>query len=263
MEFIDTHTHLYLDNFDTDRNEVVERALKNQVNSLLLPNIDLKSIPAMLEMYRKFPGICFPMIGLHPGSVKENFEKELYKIENWLEKINFIAIGETGIDLYWDKRFKEQQLEAFEIQIKWAKEKKLPIVIHARNSFSEIYSVLDKHADKNLKGVFHSFTGNSDDLEKVLSYGFFVGINGIVTFSNSGLEHVVKYLPPEKLLLETDSPYLAPVPERGKRNESSFVTHIAYTLARIYGLSINEIAEITTKNAGTLFNLEHFVHAEK
>ncbi len=255
MKLIDTHTHLYLNHFNDDRNEVVNRSLENNITHLLLPNINSGTLPQMLDMSKKFPETCFPMIGLHPASVKEDYEKELMKIENSFKENNFIAIGETGIDLYRDKVYKEQQLAAFEIQVIWAKEKRLPLVIHSRDSFNEIFSILDKYATENITGVFHSFTGNMNELKKALEYDFFIGINGIVTFANSDLYKVIQNLPPEKLLLETDSPYLSPVPKRGRRNESSFLIYIAHTLAEIYGININNIAEITTNNAKTLFSL--------
>ncbi len=255
MELIDTHTHLYLHPFNSDRKEVVERALHKHVSNLLLPNIDSGSVHAMLEMRDNYPGICFPMMGLHPSSVKENFEKELAIAEEWLKTENFIAIGETGIDLYWDSTFKDRQLAAFEIQVKWAGEKQLPLVIHARESFREIFSILNKYGDNDLKGVFHSFTGNAGELDQILEYGFYIGINGIITFKNSPLAKLAEKIPPEKLLLETDSPYLAPVPERGKRNESSFIIHTAKRMAEIYGISVTEIARITTRNAKELFRL--------
>ena len=255
MELIDTHTHLYLDSFNSDRNDVVNRALQHNVTHLLLPNIDTGSISSMLEMCEHYPGICFPMMGIHPSSVNENYRKELAIAENWLEEDKFIAVGETGIDLYWDQKFKNQQIRAFEVQVKWAAEKQLPVVIHARNSFREIFSVLDKYAGSGLKGVFHSFTGTPDDLKQVLEYDFYVGINGIITFKKSSLIEIVEKIPPEKLLLETDSPYLAPVPERGKRNESSFIVHTANKIAGIYGISTEDVSGITTSNAKQLFGL--------
>lgn len=255
MELIDTHTHLYLTQFDADRDEVVKRAVRNNITRLLLPNIDSGSIEAMLKMREDFPEVCLPMMGLHPTSVKDKIESELAVVEKWLNKDSFIAIGEIGIDLYWDKTYIDNQLDAFEVQIKWAKERNLPIVIHARNSFREIFSVLDKHADQNLRGVFHSFTGNSEDAFKILEYGFYLGINGIITYKNSGLDTIMKKIPLEKILLETDSPYLTPVPKRGLRNESSFLTYIAENLADIYDTKVERIAEITTDNARNLFGI--------
>ncbi len=255
MEFIDSHTHLYLNDFDKDRNVVVEKALQENVRYMLLPNIDTSSISAMLSLCDNFPGVCFPMMGLHPSSVKSDFETDLLIIEKWLNKKKFIAIGETGIDLYWDKKYGEQQKEVFGIHVKWAREKQLPLVIHARNSYSELFSILDRHADEMLKGVFHSFTGNLNEAERILEYGFYIGINGIVTFKNSGLEKVLRYVLPEKLLIETDSPYLAPSPFRGKRNESANLKYIAARLADIYDLSVEKIAYITSENAKVLFGI--------
>lgn len=253
MNFIDTHTHLYLREFDQDREQVVREALNEKVQLMLLPNIDSSTISAMLQMVNDYPGICLPMIGLHPTSVNSDFEDELMLVEELLKKDKFIAIGETGIDLYWDKQHKEKQIRAFEIQVKWAKEYQLPIVIHARESFRELFSVLDKHADSNLKGVFHSFTGNAAEAAHVIEYGFFVGINGIITFKNSGLDTIVKEIPPERILLETDSPYLAPVPKRGRRNESAYIKYIAAKLSEIYDLSLETMTAITTQNARNLF----------
>lgn len=256
MDLIDTHTHLYIGEFDADRAEVVKRAKEKGVKKLLLPNIDSLSIPGMHEMCSLFPGICLPMIGLHPGSVNKNFEKELEIVYSWINKNKYVAIGESGIDLYWDKTFREQQLEAFRIQVEWAKQKGLPIVIHARESFSEIFSVLDRLADENMKGVFHSFTGNEDHVKVIMEYGFYFGINGIVTYKNSDLIKTLEKIPPERVLLETDSPYLSPVPMRGKRNESSNLTYIAAEIAQVYHNSLEEVALVTTGNACKLFNLD-------
>ena len=256
MELIDTHSHLYLGEFDEDRDDEVKRALANGIKRILLPNIDSGSISGMMQMCQAYPGICSPMIGLHPGSVKENYTDELKIIENWMEREEFIGIGEIGIDLYWDKTYKEQQIEAFEIQINRAKQKKIPIVIHARESFAEIFNVLDRNMDASLTGVFHSFTGNEDQVKIINEYGFYFGINGIVTFKNSGLVDVVECIPVEKILLETDSPYLSPVPKRGKRNESSFLIYIAERLAQIYSLTLDQLGMITSGNAEKLFKLK-------
>jgi TatD DNase family protein len=257
MNFIDTHTHLYSSQFNDDINEVILKSIEKGVNKLLLPNIDLDSIEGMLDLVNKYPGICYPMIGLHPCSVDENFEDLLNKIEtNISNNHNFIAIGEIGIDLYWDKTFLNQQIKAFEIQIEWAKKYNLPIVIHARDSFDEIFDVLDNVNDQQLRGVFHCFTGDINQANKVLSYGGFkLGIGGVVTFKKSGLDEVLKNISLEHLILETDSPYLAPVPYRGKRNESSYIPLIAEKLSSIYGISEKEIASITSHNALELFKL--------
>ena len=255
MDLIDTHTHLYLGEFDDDREEVVLRAKEKGIRKLLLPNIDSGSIQGMHTMCSLFPGICLPMMGLHPGSVDRNFEEELEIAESWLDKNEYVAIGETGIDLYWSTVYREQQLEAFKIQIRWAKQRSLPIVIHARESFNEIFSVLDKLADENLRGVFHSYTGNEDQAKHILEYGFYFGINGILTYKNSSLMKTLESIPPEKVLLETDSPYLSPVPKRGSRNESLNLLYIAEKAAQVYKCSVDEIASVTTRNARTVFKL--------
>ena len=253
MKLIDTHTHLYLKEFDDDRAEVVTRAINNGITRLLLPNINKDSIPEMIKMCRSFPDICKPMLGLHPGSVKKNFNEDLRDIEKMLGNDEFIAIGEIGIDLYWDKTFLEEQLEAFKIQIQWAKLRNLPVVIHARESFNEIFDVLDKLADSDLRGVFHSFTGNEEQVNRINEYGFYFGINGIITYKNNNLIEAVKKIPADKLLLETDSPYLTPVPKRGQRNESSLLIYIADRLSQIREISPKELALTTSRNAEALF----------
>lgn len=258
MNLIDTHTHLYSSQFDEDRELIVLRAIENGVKKLLLPNIDLLSISGMQDLVNKYPENCFSMIGLHPCSVDENWTNVLDEMENYLKTPNsFIAIGEIGIDLYWDKKFKIQQISSFERQISWAKKYNLPIVIHARESFDAIFEVLDRHNDDNLTGVFHCFSGTINQAKHILSYGGFkLGIGGVVTFKKSGLDEVLTNIPLDHIILETDSPYLAPSPHRGKRNESSYLSLIALKLSSIYGISENEIATITTKNALNLFRLE-------
>ena len=253
---IDTHTHLYSSQFDQDREDVIKQSIKNGVDKFLLPNIDKSSIQGMLALQNKFPLNCFAMMGLHPCSVDLNWEQELEEINTLLQQERIIAIGEIGIDLYWDKTYVAQQKEAFIRQISWAKEMNLPIVIHARDSFSEIYSVLDQVNDERLKGVFHCFTGSSEDVSKIQSYGGFkFGIGGVVTFKKSGLDEVVKHIPIEEILLETDAPYLAPTPHRGKRNESSYLPIIASKLSDIFEISEQEVARITSQNAVELFRL--------
>jgi TatD DNase family protein len=257
MHYIDTHTHLYSSQFDEDRDNVIQNSLKKGVQRFLLPNIDLSSIDGMMNLVEKYPNNCFPMMGLHPCSVTENVEETLCQIESFFTvNHKFIAVGEIGIDLYWDKTFLKEQIKAFEIQINWAKKYNLPIVIHARDSFDEIFEVLDRLNDDQLKGVFHCFTGDLEQANKVLSYGGFrLGIGGVVTFKKSGLDEVLKNISLEHLILETDSPYLAPTPYRGKRNESTFIPLIAEKLSSIYGISEDEIGNITTQNALNLFNL--------
>ncbi len=255
--YTDSHTHLYLDAFNGDRKEMVERALQTGVTRMFLPNIDYSTTGAMFDMVANHPGTCFPMMGLHPTSVKGNYREELEKIGKLLDHPGIIAIGETGIDLYWDKTFIREQEIAFKTQISWAKALGLPLVIHARNSFREIFRVLDDSGTGELSGVFHSFTGNHAELEKALSFGFMIGINGIVTFKNSDLGEVVRAIPMNRLLLETDAPFLAPVPYRGRRNESSYLVHIAAKVGEIHNLTGREVGVITTQNALDLFQISH------
>lgn len=255
MQLIDTHTHLYLPEFDTDRDEAVNRAGSSGISKMLLPNIDIQSVDRILSTVDRYPGICYPMIGLHPTSVKEDYIVQLDKFENLFTKHKFIAIGEIGIDLYWDKTFLKEQLIALRRQITFALVNGLPVVVHSRDSFPEVFSVLDEFEGKGLKGVLHAFTGNIKDAEKAIGMGFKLGIGGIVTFKNSGLDKIVKETGPENLILETDSPYLAPVPHRGKRNESSYICIINKKLAEIFGMSEEEVASITYTNSTRLFNL--------
>ena len=252
--FTDTHAHLYLDGFRDDIDEVIRRALVNGVDKIFLPNLDSSSVEGMNLLAEQYPDTCYAMIGLHPTSVKENYREELQFIEKELDREHYIAIGEIGIDLYWDKTFLAEQQEAFRSQIRWAKQKKLPIVIHARESFDEIFSIMDEEHSAELTGVFHSFTGKREQAAKILSYGFFIGINGIVTFKNAGLDKVAESIPTDRLLIETDAPFLAPVPHRGKRNESAWVTLVAEKLAEIHGLEVAELAGRTTDNAQKLFS---------
>jgi TatD DNase family protein len=254
MALIDTHSHIYLPQFDEDRVAVVERSLEEGVVKIFLPNIDSSTIGPMLSLCNQYPSLCYPMMGLHPTSVKEGFEKEMERVAVQLQEREFIGIGECGIDLYWDKAYAEQQKEVFSQQIRWALEYDLPLVIHARESFQEIYAVLEKEWQSGLKGVFHSFTGTRDDVDRINAFGFMFGINGIATFKNSGLDKIIPQIGSDKILLETDSPYLAPVPKRGKRNESSYLVHIAQNVAGVLGLEISELSEATAQNALALFN---------
>jgi TatD DNase family protein len=254
--YIDTHTHLYLDSFDEDRDQMIQRALNVGVQRMLLPNIDSHTVDKVFALAERYPDSCFPMMGLHPTSVKDNYQEELKLIEKELDPGKIIAIGETGIDLYWEKSFLQQQEKVFRTQIGWAQDMDLPLVIHARESFPEIFSYLDSAGGPGLKGVFHSFTGTVENLQHALSYDFMIGINGIVTFKNSGLAEVVKSIPMHRLLLETDAPFLAPHPFRGRRNESSYLTEIASKVAEIYNLTLEELARITTQNAEQLFRLK-------
>lgn len=251
--FIDTHAHIYAQQFEKDQDDTIQRAFDQGVNKIYMPNIDHTSIDAMLEVEAKYPDNCFAMMGLHPCSVKQDFEKELYKVEDWLNKRSFAAVGEIGTDLYWDKTFYEQQAEAFRIQVEWAKKYQRPIVIHCRDSFQETIDLLTPLMDDKLTGVFHCFTGNVVDAQQVIELGFYLGIGGVSTFKNGGLDKVLPEVPLEHLVLETDCPYLAPVPHRGKRNESAYVPLIAQKLAEMKGVTVEKIAESTTENAKNLF----------
>jgi len=254
--FTDTHAHLYAEEFDADRDAMIKRAEEKNIHHFLLPNIDSESIAPMMSMATAYPGKCFPMMGLHPCSVKENYKAELALVKEWLDKEKFVAVGEIGIDLYWDKTFFEQQKEAFKTQIHWAKEKKLPVVIHARESLNELFEIIDELNDENLSGIFHCFSGNYDQAQKVMSYGGFkLGIGGVVTFKNGEIDKFLPRIPISNIVLETDSPYLAPVPFRGKRNESSYLSLIAEKVAELYGITVTEVADITTRNAQEIFNI--------
>jgi TatD DNase family protein len=255
MQLVDTHTHIYLPEFDTDRDEVVKRAHDNGIVKMLMPNIDLHSVEHMLSAKERYPGICYAMLGLHPTSVKEDFPEQLNEMEVIFSEHKFIAVGEIGIDLYWDKSFLEEQLTAFRRQISFAIDKELPVVIHSRDSFPEVFSVLDEFSSQELRGVLHAFTGDIKDAEKAIGMGLKLGIGGIVTFKNSGLDKTIKDIGPEHIILETDSPYLAPSPHRGKRNESSYICIINKKLADIFGICEEELAEITFNNSKSLFNL--------
>jgi TatD DNase family protein len=255
MQFIDTHTHLYLPEFDTDRDEVVSRAIGNGISKMLLPNIDVESVDSMFSAVNRYPGICYPMIGLHPTSVKEDYLSQLEKLEYLAVKTKIVAIGEIGVDLYWDKTFLRGQLISFRRQVAFASDNELPVVIHSREAFPEVFEVLEEFKGKAIRGVFHAFTGTQKDAEKAVNMGFKLGIGGIVTFKNSGLDKIVGEIGPENLILETDAPYLSPVPYRGKRNESTYLCIINKKLADIFGTSEEEIASVTYLNSASLFNL--------
>ncbi|MCP4553606.1 MAG: TatD family hydrolase [Bacteroidetes bacterium] len=253
MIITDTHTHLYLQEFDKDRNQVIENAINAGVRYMLLPNIDSKSIDGMLAVCDSFPNNCFPMIGLHPTNVDTNFLMELENVERWLSKRKFIAVGEIGIDLYWDKTHKGEQIDAFKFQIELAKKNDLPIVIHSRESMAEIISILEEVNSDNLRGVFHCFNGTLVEAKRVIEMGFLLGIGGVVTFKNSGLDQIVSAIDLAKIVLETDSPYLTPAPFRGKRNESAYTTLVNQKMAEIKDITIEEVATITSNNARKLF----------
>ena len=255
MHLTDTHSHLYAEEFDIDRREAMLRAIEQGVETLLLPNVDSTSISAMMQLVADFPQNCFPMMGLHPTSVKENFMDELSIAEEQLKLHQFVAIGEIGLDLYWDQTFLEQQKTVLAKQFDWARQYQLPVVIHQRNAFEEMKSFLETTDLTGITGVFHCFTGTVDEALYIISKGFLLGIGGVLTYKKSDLPAVVKAVGLEHLILETDSPYLAPVPKRGKRNESAYLFHVAQKLADLLEMSVERVAEATTANAKRLFNL--------
>jgi TatD DNase family protein len=256
MYFVDTHTHIFLEEFDSDVHEVVRKAKEANVNRFLLPNIDIESINRLHALSDQYSELCYPMMGLHPTSVGADFQKDLTTIESWFEKRKYIAIGEIGLDLYWDKTFLKEQIEVFETQLQWSIEKNLPVAIHTREAFPLAFESIRRVGADKLRGVFHSFSGSQEDLEEIiLLQNFMIGINGIITYKNANFRDYLSILPLERVLLETDAPYLSPVPHRGKRNEPAYLPFIAGKLAEIYGLSLEAVAEKTTTNAQRLFGM--------
>ena len=259
MILTDTHAHLYASEFDSDRSDVIKMAINAGVTRLFLPNIEHTSVEGMHQLVKKFPSNCFAMMGLHPCSVKENYEEELGNVEHLLAnqtEVKYYGVGEIGIDLYWDKTFEVQQKDAFARQILLAKKKNLPIIIHTRNAFNEAYEIVEGLHDKNLKGIFHCFSGTLEEAKKVMELETFkMGIGGVVTFKNSGVDKVVKEIPLNYLVLETDAPYLAPVPHRGKRNESYYISIVAKKVAELKNCSLAEVADITTNNSIAIFGV--------
>jgi TatD DNase family protein len=251
--WVDSHAHIYAEQFETDRVDMMHRAEEQGVGKIFMPNIDHTSVDAMLELEMKYPSTCFPMMGLHPCSVNQDFEKELYITEGWLSKRKFAAVGEMGTDLYWDKTFWEQQVEAFTIQVSWAKKYRLPMVVHCRESMDQTIALTEKLQDGNLTGVFHCFTGTQEQAEKLIKLGFYLGIGGVATFKKGGMEKVLPHIPPDRIVLETDSPYLTPAPHRGKRNEPSYIPLIAKRVAEIKNIGVDELKTVTTQNALKLF----------
>lgn len=254
---IETHAHIYDDAFDQDRPQMLQRAFEAGIGQIWMPNCDASTIESMMALAQEYPKVCLPMIGLHPTYVKENFEQELYIVENWLcqNQSPFIAIGEIGMDLYWDKTFVEQQKQAFLIQCEWALKHHLWIDIHSRNAFWEVVALIEKVADSRLTGIFHCFTGTLEEAQKAIELGFKLGIGGVATFKNGGLDQVLPYVGLEHIVLETDSPYLAPVPYRGKRNEVSYGVLVAERVADLMQVSVAEVSEKTTQNALNLLTI--------
>lgn len=257
MFLIDTHAHLYLDAFENERHSVIKNAADAGVKYILLPNIDSGSILSVHTLADEHPGICYPMMGLHPTSVAEDFREQLKTIERELGTREYSAVGEIGIDLYWDKTHQREQEEAFDIQLGWAEEHDLPVAIHMRDSFEALIQVLKLRPRPGLRGVFHCFSGDREQAMQVVGMGFLLGIGGVITFKNSGLSAAIRDIPRDKIVLETDAPFLAPMPYRGKRNESAYIPLIAGRLAETWQCSVEEVARITTTNACQLFNLHN------
>ncbi|RCS26305.1 TatD family deoxyribonuclease [Polaribacter sp. WD7] len=251
----DTHTHLYSSQFDEDQAAMIQRAKKAGVSRFFIPAIDASYTERMIDLETNYPNDVYLMMGLHPTSVKENYKEELAHVKEWIDKRNFYAIGEIGIDLYWDTSFLAQQQEAFSTQIKWAKEKKLPIVIHCRAAFDEIFEILEAEKGDDLFGIFHCFTGTKAQAEKAISYNMKLGVGGVATFKNGKIDKFLHEIDLKHIVLETDAPYLAPTPYRGKRNESAYITNVVDKLVDIYGVSFDEIAKITTQNSKEVFGI--------
>ena len=251
---INTHSHVYDEAFDTDRDEVMQRARDLNVTKIILPDIDAASRSRMFETAAKYPDMCFPMLGIHPTSVNEKFETELDLFFEELPKHSIVGIGEIGIDLYWDKTFLEQQEVVFSKQMSVALERNLPVVIHVRKSFNETYNALRALRAKEFKGIFHCFSGSKEEAFKAIEMGFHIGIGGVLTFKTSHLDEIVQAIPRERIVIETDDPYLSPVPHRGKRNEPGYVTLIAEKLAHDLGMSTGEVVDFTTENASHIFS---------
>ncbi|MEI6487323.1 MAG: TatD family hydrolase [Bacteroidota bacterium] len=256
MILTDTHTHLYSKEFDDDRTMLVEKAIQAGVSRLFIPNVDSESIPGMFQVVKQFPENCFPMIGLHPCSVNAHYQQELQVMDYWLIKRSFVAIGEIGIDLYWDKTYFTHQLDAFRMQIQLAQKHHLPYIIHCRNAFDEVMQVVRQHHTICSRAIFHCFSGSPAQAQEVVEAGNFkLGIGGVVTFKNSGLDKVVEAIDLKHLVLETDAPYLAPMPHRGKRNEPNYLLLIAQKVAEIKNISVEEVAAVTTKNSIDVFGI--------
>ena len=251
--YIDTHAHIYGDDFKNDIDDVLRRCAEERIDKIFMPNVDHTSIDAMMEVEHRRPSMCYAMMGLHPCSVKKDFERELYIVETWLAKRKFAAVGEIGTDLYWDKSFWGQQQEALTIQLGWAKKYNLPVVLHCRESINETIEIIGKHQDGTLKGIFHCFTGTAEQAAEIFKLGFKIGLGGVTTFKNGGLDKVIPDIDLRHVVLETDSPYLAPVPHRGKRNEPSYLKLISTKISQLMNRPIEEVQRTTTENATALF----------
>lgn len=254
--WIDTHAHIYSKEFNSDASDMLLRCEENNVSKIFMPNIDHTSVDAMMEVELKNPNRCYSMMGLHPCSVKKDFEKELYGVENWLNKRKFAAVGEMGTDLHWDKSFWKEQQEAFKIQTQWAKKYQLPLVIHCRESIDETIELLKPFVDGKLTGIFHCFSGSLEQAKKIIEMNFYLGIGGVATFKNGGIDKIIPDLDLHRIVLETDSPYLAPVPHRGKRNEPSYLTLIAQKICELRKMKLSELQKVTSENALKIFKTQ-------
>ncbi len=256
MRFIDTHAHLYSSPLNVNRELIIQNAINNGIDTIIMPAIDSDTLESMLELEAAYPNNCIAMMGLHPCSVKDNVQQELDIVEAQLKKRKFIAIGEIGLDYYWDKTFIQQQIEAFTIQMQWALEKQLPIVIHTRNAMGETIEAVKPFAKKGLRGIFHCFSGSQESAQQIISMGFHLGLGGVLTYKNAAVAEAIKEIPMSHLVLETDAPYLSPVPYRGKTNEPAFMIEVAKKLAEIKNIPLQEVAAITTNNAKEVFGIE-------
>jgi TatD DNase family protein len=255
MVLTDTHTHQYYEADPEKRAALMQRCFDNKIDRLFLPNVDVASMPMVFNLAAEYPQNCFPMLGLHPCDVKDDWQQQLETIAAAIPQQKIYAIGEIGIDLYWDKTTLDKQIEAFKIQINWAKANKLPIVIHCRDAFNEVYEVLLQEQDENLRGIFHCFSGTVEQAKQITDLGFYLGIGGVVTYKNGGLDKVVAQIDLKHIVLETDSPYLTPVPYRGKRNESSYLVYVAQKVAELHGTDMETVANITTANSTAVFGI--------
>ncbi|WP_301922461.1 TatD family hydrolase [Ferruginibacter sp.] len=255
MKLIDTHCHLYSEEFEKDIETVIGNAVETGVEKFYLPSIDSASMKSMFNLEEKYPGQCIAMMGLHPCYVKENYQDELALVQHWLTKRKFAAVGEIGLDFYWDKTFATEQYEAFRTQMEWAIENNLPIAIHTRNAMQETINIVREYVPKGIRGIFHCFSGSYKSAREIINAGFYLGIGGVLTYKNAGLAEVLSKIDLQHLVLETDAPYLTPVPFRGKRNESSYLKYVVAKLAAVKNCSEEEVAAITTENAEKIFGL--------
>lgn len=256
MKLIETHAHIYAEKFEQDIDECIRRAKNAGVEQIYMPNVDSQSIDRMLKMEADYPNYCVPMMGVHPCSIDADYKKELAIVEEWFSKRDFVAVGEIGMDLYWDQAYVAEQQDAFRIQCQWAIEKDIPIIIHSRESTTEVLDIVSSINNEKLRGIFHCFSGTTEEANRIIDLGFYIGIGGVVTYKNGGLDKVVPTIPLDKIVLETDCPYLPPVPHRGKRNETAYLNLIAEKIGDLHQVSVGEVAKITSINAEKVFQVK-------